>query len=178
MVCRFLPARVGRLLVAYLAEAQPFRELLESMDPTAWVSGTMLWEISPGQLWDTTKISQILKTETGKHLGISLNINSLRHIMIAFGRQFNDTLKDFAPEHDDDDDDKDGGDDVFDLQASLPQHPHGQFGLRGSRGEPRVAKPRDDGQVLFDQRELASIPRARVSGGRQVAQYNRAKILS
>jgi len=130
VVCRFLPARVGRLLVAYLTEARPLQELLQMMDPTAWVSDTMLWETEPGRLWDTAKISQILKAETGKHLGVRLDISSLRHIMIAFGRRFKDALKDFAPandnndddgdddDDDDDDDDGNGGDHVFDLQGS------------------------------------------------------------
>jgi hypothetical protein len=124
IVCRFLPVRVGRLLVAYLSDALPFRRFLQTMEPTPWVSSTNLWESGPGRLWDTTKVTRILEQESGSHLGVSFNISSLRHVLIAIGRQFKDNLQGFVlPDDKGDngdggDDGRGPGDDIDDVQAS------------------------------------------------------------
>lgn len=85
VIPRFVPWRVGQLLVIYLAYVQPFREVLLSetqhLDPS-----DHLWHDDKGP-WETDHLTRIIKRETALGLGHRFNTLDFRHITIGIGRR-------------------------------------------------------------------------------------------
>ena len=85
VIPRFLPWRVGQLLVMYIAYVQPFEELLAVKTyGSGWAEH--VWTVGEG-IWDTEKLSKIISRETSKALGVRLTTLSYRHAAAAIGRK-------------------------------------------------------------------------------------------
>ena len=84
VVPRFLPWRLGQVMVMYLAYVQPFYEYL-----TVHVLGgnfsEYVWGDEQGP-WDTARLTRIIKRETGKRLGWSMTTLDYRHVAVGIGR--------------------------------------------------------------------------------------------
>lgn len=85
VVPRFLPWRVGQLLVIYLVYLQPFAEYL-----TVQVLGggwtDYLWADARGP-WETDRLTRVLERETQTQLGTELTTRSYRHVAVTIGRK-------------------------------------------------------------------------------------------
>ena len=84
MVPRFLPPRLGQVMVLYLSYLQPFREYL-----VATVLGggldDYIWSNEQGA-WGTDRLTKVLRRETGKRLGVELSTLGYRHTAVGIGR--------------------------------------------------------------------------------------------
>jgi superfamily II DNA helicase RecQ len=84
VVPRFLPPRLGQVMVLYLAYLQPFQEYL-----TVQVLGggfsDYVWADEQGP-WGTDRLTRALRRETGKRLGVELHTLDYRHTAVGIGR--------------------------------------------------------------------------------------------
>jgi hypothetical protein len=84
VVPRFLPPRLGQVMVLYLSYLQPFREYL-----VATVLGggldDYIWSNEQGA-WGTDRLTKVLRRETGKRLGVELSTLGYRHTAVGIGR--------------------------------------------------------------------------------------------
>lgn len=118
VVPRFLPPRLGQLLVLYLARLQPFQEYL-TVHVLHGGYSDYVWADEQGP-WGTDRLTRILKQETGKRLGEALSTNKYRHTAVGIGRE--KVARSFAYGYQDEvDDDEEpevdeGEEDVMELQ--------------------------------------------------------------
>ena len=85
VVPRFLPWRVGQLMVLYIAYVQPFQELLSvKMGDTGWTEH--MWSDAQG-IWETVRLTKIIGQETATALGVRLTTHLYRHAAAAIGRE-------------------------------------------------------------------------------------------
>jgi hypothetical protein len=110
---RYLPTRVGRLLVRYLAIVLPFREYLR----VAGSHSEWLWTNDQGQHWTSDKVSDILARSTGRHMGLRLTLSAWRHIAIAIDRKHVRGLAKGLEDEEQSDEDDNDLEDPHDLQA-------------------------------------------------------------
>jgi hypothetical protein len=84
VVPRFLPPRLGQVMVLYLAYLRPFQEYL-----TVQVLGggfsDYVWADEQGP-WGTDRLTRALRRETGKRLGVELHTLDYRHTAVGIGR--------------------------------------------------------------------------------------------
>jgi superfamily II DNA/RNA helicase len=85
VITRFLPATLGKMLVAFLSEVLPFVRLLEK-GVTAVGMRSFLWA-DKGGLWGTSRITDVLARETSLRLGMRVTMQAYRHLAIAIDRQ-------------------------------------------------------------------------------------------
>jgi len=84
VVPRFLPWRVGQLVVIYLAYVQRLREhLLVQVQGQGW--SDYIWCNDKG-IWDTDRMTGIIKQETAMGLGHGYTTLDYRHIAVSIGR--------------------------------------------------------------------------------------------
>jgi hypothetical protein len=84
IIPRFLSYRVARLLVLYLAYAQPLQEYLSVMSKgSGWTE--YIWDDQNGT-WETDRLTRIIARETQKRLKVRLTTHDYRHLTIAIGR--------------------------------------------------------------------------------------------
>jgi hypothetical protein len=85
VIPRFLPWRVGQLIVVYVAYIQPFREVLlsetQNLDPSDHI-----WHDDKGP-WETDHLTRVIKRETALGLGHRFSTLDFRHIAIGIGRR-------------------------------------------------------------------------------------------
>jgi superfamily II DNA helicase RecQ len=91
LIARFLPHRVGQLLLAYIADVIPFERYIgdclgEAPDEPKFTT-CLLWH-TDGKAWDTRTFTDLIGEETQRGLGTALNTNSWRHLITAIGRDF------------------------------------------------------------------------------------------
>jgi hypothetical protein len=89
-VARFLPERLSRMMVAYIAWLLPFENVLhrlagirgpsDSLDPWIWKS------VEKG-IWDTAILSKQLALISGIEIGARLTVSSYWHIAVEMGRK-------------------------------------------------------------------------------------------
>jgi hypothetical protein len=89
-VARFLPERLSRMMVAYIAWLLPFEKVLhrlagirgpsESLDP--WI-----WKSAEKGIWDTAVLSKQLALVSGVEIGARLTVSSYRHVAVEMGRK-------------------------------------------------------------------------------------------
>ncbi|KAG7408575.1 hypothetical protein Forpe1208_v012130 [Fusarium oxysporum f. sp. rapae] len=89
-VARFLPERLSRMMVAYIAWLLPFEKVLhrlagirgpsDSLDP--WV-----WKSAEKGIWDTAILSKQLALVSGVEIGARLTVSSYRHVAVEMGRK-------------------------------------------------------------------------------------------
>lgn len=88
---RFLPDAVGRLLLAYLLYLIPFESIYLAQIfswPALPVKRThMLWSSTQG-VWDTERLTKVLKRECERSFGTTITTASWRHISIAMMRHW------------------------------------------------------------------------------------------
>ena len=86
VIPRFLPDRIGRLLVVYLADVLPFRQLITDCAYTS-ESGGFLWAGKDGKPWETDDLTRVMTRESGCRLGFRLTTQAYRHIAVAIDRE-------------------------------------------------------------------------------------------
>lgn len=122
VIARFLNARIGQLLVCYLAEVRPFVALIDrEMIPTA--ARCFLWADEKG-IWKTPRATKALVEESALRLKTRITIQDYRHISKAIDREHVRGLEG----------DIDDGDDVMhDLAAAhTPQTADAAYGVDAS----------------------------------------------
>lgn len=84
VVPRFLPWRLGQVVVVYLAYIQPFEEYLR-VEVLGGGFSDYVWADERGP-WGTDRLTRILKRETAKRLGTALTTLDYRHTAVGIGR--------------------------------------------------------------------------------------------
>lgn len=85
VIPRFLPWKVGQLLVMYIAYIQPFMEmLLVEATGSGWTD--YIWADNKGP-WETDRMTKVISRETSRQLGIRLTTHTYRHAAAAIGRK-------------------------------------------------------------------------------------------
>jgi len=84
VISRFLPSRVGQLLVIYLTDILPFRRMIDRESMASTPKG-FLWADKKG-IWDTNRMCKALVRETSVHLGHRITVADYRHIAIGIDR--------------------------------------------------------------------------------------------
>jgi superfamily II DNA helicase RecQ len=89
-VARFLPERIGRMVVAYILWLIPFEEMLHDETgipgPDETLSSYMFKDARKGAL-ETEQLSETLASLTGEQIGVELMSSDYRHVAIGFGRR-------------------------------------------------------------------------------------------
>lgn len=85
VIPRFLPWRVGQLLGIYLAYVVEMAQFLRIEIGGVGFS-EHLWE-GEGGVWETDRLTKVLKQHTQEHLGTSLTTLEYRHVAIFIGRK-------------------------------------------------------------------------------------------
>jgi hypothetical protein len=91
-VARFLPGRVGRMMVAFVAWIVPFEQMLQRQIARPEVgagAGTegFLWRDERKGVWKTAELSQGLASLIGRSAGVTLKTAGFRQVAIGFGRR-------------------------------------------------------------------------------------------
>ncbi|KAI9882030.1 MAG: hypothetical protein M1823_006233, partial [Watsoniomyces obsoletus] len=120
VVPRFLPPRLGQVMVVYLTYLQPFQEYLR-VDVLGGGFSDYVWADEQGP-WGTDRLTRALKRETGKRLGVELHTLGYRHTAVGIGRvvvgeSFSRGYQDEIGEIEEAEVDEDG-EDVVELQNS------------------------------------------------------------
>ncbi|KAJ4329600.1 hypothetical protein N0V87_010726, partial [Didymella glomerata] len=118
VVPRFLPPRLGQVMVLYLAYLQPFREYL-TVQVLGGSFSDYVWADAQGP-WGTDRLTRALRRETGKRLGVPLHTLDYRHTAVGIGRvavgeRFSKGYQDEIGEVDEAEVDEEG-EDVMELQ--------------------------------------------------------------
>ncbi|KAL9560703.1 hypothetical protein ACKAV7_015194 [Fusarium commune] len=89
-VARFLPERLSRMMVAYIAWLLPFEKVLhrlagirgpsDSLDP--WI-----WKSAEKGIWDTAILSKQLALVSGVEIRARLTVSSYWHVAVEMGRK-------------------------------------------------------------------------------------------
>ncbi|KXJ85269.1 hypothetical protein Micbo1qcDRAFT_186716 [Microdochium bolleyi] len=88
-VARFLPDRIGRLLIVYIAWLIPFEEMLLGAIRARKPSESLrhwLWKDGCRGRWGTEVLTKELKAATASYLGVELGTAAYRHLAIELGR--------------------------------------------------------------------------------------------
>jgi hypothetical protein len=83
VIPRFLPERVGKMLVVYLACVLPFRQLLDQKTSVVTSKG-FIW-FKHGHPWKMTDLTAALAEESGIRLNIAITTSDYWHIAVALG---------------------------------------------------------------------------------------------
>jgi len=94
-IFRFLPREVGSLLTWYLWIVRPFYTLiLQQASPMlkeryyCQATSSLLWPSEDGRQRKTSQLlAKVLQRATERWMGQTININTMRHLMIAFARK-------------------------------------------------------------------------------------------
>ncbi|CAN9385033.1 unnamed protein product [Alternaria alternata] len=84
VVPRFLPPRLGQVIVLYLAYLQPFREYL-TVQVLGGSFSDYVWADEQGP-WGTDRLTRALRQETGKRLGVPLHTLDYRHAAVGISQ--------------------------------------------------------------------------------------------
>ena len=119
-IYRYLPVCVGELLVYYLWLVLPFWQTTNGSFNGSTEKSIYLWSkelsfpeaktISSEDLWNSTKLSNVLTTVFRTFMGVAINISMWRHIAVAISRRF---LKRAFTDPSDDDGDADEDNEEF-----------------------------------------------------------------
>ena len=89
-VARFLPTRIGKMVVAYIAWLLPFEEMLCDKAGITGLDGTLssyMWKDARKGAWETEQLSEALASSTGRYVGIELMVSDYRHVAIGLARK-------------------------------------------------------------------------------------------
>ena len=89
LIARFLPYRVSRLIIAWVADVLPFREALQvnSGIGVNQPRANYLFE-TEGEIWSTNKISTIMGQVFEAHFSHHITVSRWRHIAIAIDKRW------------------------------------------------------------------------------------------
>jgi len=85
VIPRFLPERVGKLLVVCLADVLPFRQLMDRKASMLTSKG-FLW-FKKDKPWGTDDLTKALTRESGSNMGFRITTADYRHISVAIDRR-------------------------------------------------------------------------------------------
>jgi len=85
LIPRFLPERVRKLLVVYLADVLPFYQLMNRKASMLRSKG-FLW-FKNNKPWDTDDLTKALTREIGSRIGFRFTTADYRHIAVAIDRR-------------------------------------------------------------------------------------------
>jgi hypothetical protein len=94
-VARFLPARIGKMMIAYIAWVIPFERMLHDRTKISGLSASLesyLWKDGRKGVWKTVQLSEGLASMTGKEMGVELTVADYRHVAIGFARKIKGML--------------------------------------------------------------------------------------
>jgi hypothetical protein len=116
-VARFVPERLGKMMIAYVAWLLPFEEFLYaktdvSGPPRSMVSS--MWKSGRKGQWETPQLSESLSALTGEHVKVELTVSSYRHVAIGLGRMIKEiVIRQVEMEMGEQEDDEEGMGDVM-----------------------------------------------------------------
>ena len=114
VISRFLPSRVGQLLVTYLADVLPFRRMIDRESMASTPEG-FLWADKKG-VWGTNRMCKALARETSIHLGHRITVADYRHIAIGIDQMHIRPDRNIE-EEEEEDGEEDEEDNAHDLMA-------------------------------------------------------------
>lgn len=87
VILRFLPDRLGQILIVYLLYVRHFRTvLLNGLGRHMTVSANdFLWASERGP-WDSSRLSRTMSLESAERLSVRLTLQDYRHVAIGIGR--------------------------------------------------------------------------------------------
>lgn len=181
-VARFLPPRVGKMLVAYVTWLLPFERMLRRRCKLPEPPENLLefmWRDGCGpRLWGTDRLSTVLARATQAGTGVRMSVARYRPIAIEMGRRIRGlVMAQTEARMEDGEEDEEDNIDVdpmtgepidcggsWHIRVGLAvdtRHPDRAAALRRPYWIPREAEPRDDGDVWGDQPAVASVSGAR-----------------
>ena len=89
-VARFVPERVGQIVVAYIAWILPFEEMLHDQVGIPGASESLssyMWKDARKGAWETDYLSASMASLMAEHTGVELMVSDYRHIAILLARQ-------------------------------------------------------------------------------------------
>lgn len=133
-IFRYLPLRVGELLVYYLWLVLPFYHTVVGKHDSCCYRSSFLFtddivsKTFSESTWSSGMFSSMLKNFFGTSMGVTMNISSYRHVAIAIARRWlnitvhskadiENNFDDLQIDHDDKHDNDTLHDDIWDLQA-------------------------------------------------------------
>ena len=89
VIARYLPERVGCLMVSYVADVLAFEVFLDAAANADPITATcpFLWHDSNGKCWDSDRLSVIMSKASKDKLGYRLTLSRWRHHAIAIDQQ-------------------------------------------------------------------------------------------
>jgi superfamily II DNA helicase RecQ len=85
VIPRFLPERVGKMLIIYLAYVLPFRQLLDQSTSIRASKG-FIW-FKRDHPWETSDLTAALTEQSGSRLNMRIRTSDYRHIAVAIDRE-------------------------------------------------------------------------------------------
>ena len=88
-VARFLPDRLGKMMVAYVTWVVPWEEMLHEVTKIPGPSKELrsyMWKDARKGAWETAQLSDSMASLTGRHMGVELMVSDYRHFAILLGR--------------------------------------------------------------------------------------------
>lgn len=89
-VARFLPDRIGRMMVAYIAWLLPFERMVRRRcrfaEPRA-EQHEFLWRDSDSRTWETDRLSTVMARVMQSETGARIRVGRYRPIAIEMGRR-------------------------------------------------------------------------------------------
>ena len=88
VVARFYPRRIGQLMIAFMAEVQPFYQLLCTLSELqdATIFSELFWH-TDGNPWTAEQFTPAMSQTTKQHLKVALGIRAWRQIHIALQQE-------------------------------------------------------------------------------------------
>jgi superfamily II DNA or RNA helicase len=87
VISRWLPAAVGQLYIAYVADVLPFSTLLRQVVRSTQARSPVLFSGYHGT-WDTVTLTSHLKKYSSEYLGVPLTMSGWRQISVAIDKGF------------------------------------------------------------------------------------------
>lgn len=94
-VARFLPERVGKMMVALIAWFIPFEEMLHhetGIPAPSEALSSYLWKDGRKGAWETPQLSKGLASLTGQSIGVELMVSDYRHVAIGLARKIKELI--------------------------------------------------------------------------------------
>jgi hypothetical protein len=88
-VARFLPDRLGKMMVAYVTWVVPWEAMLHEVTK---IPGPLkelrsyMWKDARKGVWETAQLSDSMASLTGRHMGVELMVSDYRYFAILLGR--------------------------------------------------------------------------------------------
>jgi superfamily II DNA helicase RecQ len=94
-VARFLPDKLGKMMVAYVTWVMPWEEMLHEVTKIPGPSKDLrssMWKDGRKGMWETAQLSDSMASLTGRHMGVELMVSDYRHFAIVLGRKIKEIV--------------------------------------------------------------------------------------